>query len=175
MFLENSEGQVKIILLAAFIMFIVAFRNISASINLLSAQDPSIQNSGSDGSYPLDSMFNVTARTSQGMLDLRFPHSVPDATLNIYGQTTGGPVHVTLPTSFEGTYSIWAPSKESVLVRMDVPDPTGHSGMRQHWQSESPGQLLEGGVSWGSNSTGGDAHNSVVKLRTLASDVSLVL
>jgi len=90
----------------------------------------------------------VTARTSNGPLNVNFPTSPLDSTLKLVAATSNSLAFVSLGPAYEGTFSLSTSNFSPSVTRRGVEDPSGNGRKRNVDTSTSGRGVLSGSVSW---------------------------
>ncbi|KAF9558107.1 hypothetical protein CPC08DRAFT_724679 [Agrocybe pediades] len=118
---------------------------VAASISLLAT---SKHNTGGS--------FTVSTTTTNGRLNVDFPASPVDSTLDYNARTSNGYATVSLNPAYEGTFNLYTSnSSPKVEQRRSVEDPSGKKRQRTvHVKNGPIKHVVSGDVSWGGKAEG---------------------
>ncbi|KAF8589476.1 hypothetical protein K439DRAFT_1612703 [Ramaria rubella] len=119
-----------------------------------------------DNSVSFPPSFSVSAKTSNGPLDVTFPDapSSPFSHLEFTGKTSNSPANIKLHATYEGSISLSTSShsESSLLSQRNSQDPSGKGRHRTVDIRKMVKGALDAGVWWGDDSNKGEGKGKVV-------------
>ncbi|KAF6746865.1 hypothetical protein DFP72DRAFT_615698 [Ephemerocybe angulata] len=113
-------------------------------------------------------MYEITARTSNGALDMSIKAMPLDSTLIFSGKSSNDSAYLSLPAAYEGSFNVKTSSDRVKLVKRTRTDPKG-AGRTRVWRNSSPGfreTNVSGSAYWSEGREESEIANGSVTLLT---------
>ncbi|EGO00750.1 hypothetical protein SERLA73DRAFT_178667 [Serpula lacrymans var. lacrymans S7.3] len=121
--------------------------------------------------YLTGGAFKVSARTSNGHIDLSHATSPVNSILNLSARTSNAPAFVSLHGAYEGDYTLDTSRLAPTVVKSNTLDPSGRGRRRVVEQTTQRKGHLKGSVYWQPRGVG--AQSSQVEVKTSNSPIKL--